>query len=61
MADLRSFIQDLQREEELIEIDKTIDTKFQASSLIKKHDGKKAILFKTEKKNRIVLNVTVMK
>ena len=50
MADLRSYIQDLQREEELIEIDKPIDTKFQASSLIKKHDGKKAILFKTAKR-----------
>jgi 2,5-furandicarboxylate decarboxylase 1 len=57
MADLRSYIQDLQREEELIEIDKPIDTKFQASSLIKKHDGKKAILFKTEKKNRIVSGI----
>ncbi|NHJ31505.1 MAG: UbiD family decarboxylase, partial [Asgard group archaeon] len=57
MADLRSFIQDLQREEELIEIDKPIDTKFQASALIRKHDGKKAILFKTDNNNRIVSGI----
>jgi 2,5-furandicarboxylate decarboxylase 1 len=46
MVDLRSFIQDLQKEEELIEIDKAIDIKFEASSLIK-----------TIKENRIVSGI----
>ncbi|MBS7622881.1 UbiD family decarboxylase [Candidatus Bathyarchaeota archaeon] len=45
MVDLRSFIDILERESELHRIDRAVSPRFEASSIMKENDRKKAILF----------------
>lgn len=45
MPDLRSFIKVLDKEAELHRIDKMVSPRFEASAIIKKHDGRQALLF----------------
>ncbi len=45
MPDLRSFIKVLDKEAELHRIDKMVSPRFEASAIMKKHDGKQALLF----------------
>lgn len=45
MPDLRSFISVLEKEDELRRIEKAVSPRFEASAIMKKYDGKQALLF----------------
>jgi 2,5-furandicarboxylate decarboxylase 1 len=45
MPDLRSFLESLEEEGDLVRIDRAVSPKYEATALMKEYDGKKALLF----------------
>jgi len=59
MSDLRSFLEELRRSNELLEIEDPVSTRYEAAFLIKKHDTGPALLFRKVKgyRNKLVAGI----
>jgi UbiD family decarboxylase len=47
MPDLRSFLESLEEEGDLVRIDRAVSPKYEATALMKEYDGKQALLFQS--------------